>query len=50
MNIDDWGKNFEKKIKLFYSKDYDKIKFCLKKSNFLTSGPIQIYKEIKFFL
>lgn len=50
MNIDDWGKNFEKKIKLFYSKDYHKIKFCLKKSNFLTSGPIQIYKEIKFFL
>ena len=50
MNIDDWGKNFEKKIKIFYLKDYDKIKSSLKKINFLTNGPTQIFKEINTFL
>ena len=50
MNINDWGKNFEKRIKIFYLKDYDKISFNLKKINFLTNGSIQIFKGIKFFL
>ena len=50
MNIDNWGKNFEKKIKNFYLKDYDKIKYNLKKINFLTNGASQMYKEINFLL
>jgi uncharacterized protein (TIGR00661 family) len=50
MNINDWGKNFEKRIKIFYLKDYDRISSNLKKINFLTNGPIQIFKGINFFL
>jgi len=50
MNLDDWGKNFEKRIKIFYLKDYDKIKSNLKRMNFSTNGPTQIFKEINSFL
>ena len=34
----------------FYLKDYDKIKYNLKKINFLTNGASQMYKEINFLL
>ena len=50
MNINDWGKNFEKKIKFFYQKDFDRITVNLKKKNFLTTGPAEIYKDIDLLL
>ena len=50
INTNEWKKNFEKTLNIFYHHEYNKIKANLEKANFKTNGSQQICCDIDTYL